>query len=222
MTFEIDRTAAVSNWWTGDEIAGSIARVRPYTMVRDGALRDLALQVRAVLAYGIRGDFVECGSLARGRRIPCGRLSAKGGNSRSPRVLFDSFEGLPAPQPIDGRAVAEYAENPNSRWYFNNCEASLEHVQQAAADLGLNAHVRFIKGWFDQSLPAYRHSIGPISLLRLDCDLYAASGAAWTTSTTSSALTGSFVLDDYFTFDGAAVAVHEFMVRASSRIVSKG
>ena len=211
MTFEIDRTAAVSNWWTGDEIAESIARVRPYTMVRDGALRDLALQVRAVLAYGIRGDFVECGVWRGGAAFLVADCLRKAGIHDRRVWLFDSFEGLPAPQPIDGRAVAEYAENPNSRWYFNNCEASLEHVQQAAADLGLNAHVRFVKGWFDQSLPAHRHSIGPISLLRLDCDLYESVRCCLDNLYDLVSPNGFVVLDDYFTFDGAAVAVHEFM-----------
>ena len=38
-----------------------LTRVRPFTMVAEEALIDLAEQVRAVLGYGIPGNFVECG-----------------------------------------------------------------------------------------------------------------------------------------------------------------
>ncbi len=211
MTLRSHRTAAVSNWWTGDEIAESIAKIRPYTMVRDGALRDLALQVRAVLVYGIPGDFVECGVWRGGAAFLVADCLRKAGIDDRRVWLFDSFEGLPAPQPIDGRAVVEYAENPNSRWYFNNCEASLEGVQQAAADFGLTEQLRFVKGWFDQSLPAHRTTVGPISLLRLDCDLYNSVRCCLDNCYDLVSPNGFVVLDDYFTFDGAAVAVHEFM-----------
>ena len=211
MTVRIDETTAVSSWWTGDEIAESIARIRPYTMVRDGALRDLALQVRAVLVYGIPGDFVECGVWRGGAAFLVADCLRKAGIDDRRVWLFDSFEGLPAPQPIDGRAVADYAENRESRWYFNNCEASFEGVQQAAADLGLGERLRFVKGWFDQSLPAHRNSVGPISLLRLDCDLHNSVRCCLDNFYDQVSSNGFVVLDDYFTFDGAAIAVHEFL-----------
>ena len=211
MTVPIDQTAAVGNWWTGDEIAHTIARVRPYTMVRDGALRDLALQVRAVLVYAIPGDFVECGVWRGGAAFLMAECLRKAGISDRQVWLFDSFEGLPTPEPIDGHAVEEYSRNPNSRWYYNNCEASLEDVRQGAAHLGLTEYLRFVKGWFEETLPVHRDSIGPISLLRLDCDLHNSVSCCLDNLYDHVSPNGFVVLDDYFTFDGAAVAVHEFL-----------
>src|SRR5438128_8451738 len=111
MTKSAEQTVTASNWWAGDEVASTVAKIRPYTMVREGALRDLALQVRAVLAHEIPGDFVECGVWRGGAAFLIAECLRKAGDHDRKVWLFDSFEGLPPPREIDGQAAAEYAAN---------------------------------------------------------------------------------------------------------------
>ena len=88
--------------------------------------------------------------------------------------LFDSFEGLPAPEAIDGPAAATYVASAKSPWYFDNSRASLEEVRAAAVALGLETYIECVKGWVEETLPAHRGRIGTIALLRIDTDWLAA------------------------------------------------
>ena len=90
--------------------------------------------------------------------------------------------------------------------------ASLEEVQQTARDLGLAYRTpEFVKGWFDQTLPANRDRIGPIAILRIDGDWYS-SVRCCLDNLYDQVVDGGFViLDDYYTFEGCAIALHEFL-----------
>ena len=81
-----------------------LARVRPYTMVPDEALVDLAEQVRCVLAERVPGNFVECGVWRGGAGFLIADLVRRADPAEDRTVwLFDSFRGLPM---IDTRARA--------------------------------------------------------------------------------------------------------------------
>jgi len=69
---------------------------------------------------------------------------------------FDSFEGLPEDWGHLGKG------------HFGEVKGELPDVP---------ANVQLFKGWFDQTLPAWRdeHNDRPISLLRVDCDLYSST-----------------------------------------------
>ncbi len=193
------------------EFAATLARVQPFTMVSTEALVDLAHQVRAVLAYGIPGDFVECGAWRGGASFLMADLLRQAGVADRKVWLCDSFEGIPPPQEIDGAAAKAWAENKEGQFSFDNLRVSLEDVQQSAARLGLASHTEFVKGYFEQTLPAVRERIGPISILRIDCDWYA-SVRCCLDNLYDQVVEGGFVIfDDYHTFDGCARAVHEFL-----------
>ncbi len=72
---------------------------------------------------------------------------------------FDSFEGLPEDWGHLGKG------------HFGEVEGALPDVP---------ANVQLFKGWFDATLPAWRdaHDDRPISLLRVDCDLYSSTKTA--------------------------------------------
>jgi len=84
-------------------------------------------------------------------------------------------------------------------------------VQAGAAALGLTAYTTFVQGWFDQTLPVHRQHIGPIALLRVDGDWYASVRCCLENLYDQVVDGGLVVLDDYYAWDGCAIATHEFL-----------
>jgi hypothetical protein len=198
-------------WTETTDLVTTLEKVRPFTMVPAESLIDLAHQVRAVLAYDIPGDFVECGVWRGGASFLMADLLRQTGTRDRKVWLFDSFEGLPPPEEIDGPAAVEYTRNTDEPFYFDNCSASLEEVRRSATKLGLTFHTEFVKGWFDQTLPANRDHIGPIAILRIDADWYSSVRCCLENLYDQVVDGGLIVLDDYYAYDGCAIAVHEFL-----------
>jgi hypothetical protein len=174
-------------------------------------LFELARHVQAVIALGISGDFVECGAWRGGAAFLMADLLRQSGVSDRKVWLFDSFEGLPAPQPIDGPTANAWARATQSDSYRDNGRVSPDEVKQNAADLGLTSYLEFVKGWFDESLPAQRSRIGPIAILRIDADWHASVRCCLDNLYDQVVNDGFILLDDYFAYDGCAIAVHEFL-----------
>ena len=196
-----------------DHLSPLLNKVRPYTLVPTESLVDLARQVYAVLAYEIPGDFVECGVWRGGASFLIATLLREAGVRDRKVWLFDSFEGIPAPEAIDGPAAIAWASDTQSPNYFNNLRVTLEDVQRSAADLGLSSYTEFVKGWFEDTLSLNRERIGPIAVLRIDCDWYASVRCCLDKLYDQVADGGFIVLDDYYAFDGCALATHEFLGR---------
>lgn len=88
----------------------------------------------------------------------------KGGSTRALAKMFpdytihgfDSFEGLPED-------------------WSHAIKGSFGEIQGALPDMPGN--VKLYKGWFDQTLPVWarEHAGTPISLLRVDCDIYSST-----------------------------------------------
>lgn len=194
-----------------DELMPSIDKIRPLTMVGVESLVDLSLQVQQVLACNIPGNFVECGVWRGGASFLIAELLRQAGVTDRKVWLFDSFEGLPPPQEIDGPAALAFTKNTTTPSYHDNCRASFEEVQRAATELGLASYTEFVKGWFDVSLPNYRGRIGTIALLRIDCDWYSSVHCCLNNLYDQVADRGFILLDDYYAWDGCAIAVHEFL-----------
>ncbi len=160
----------VARWQEVRELQPTLARVRPYSMVPEFALIDLARRVRTVLADDVPGNFVECGTWRGGASFLMADLLRQAGIRDRKVWLCDSFEGHRPPEAIDGTAALAYARNTDDPEYLNNCRADLTDVQHSAELLGLNGYTELVKGWFDKTLPAVRDRIGAIGLLRIDCD----------------------------------------------------
>jgi len=158
----------------------------------------------------IEGAVVECG-VWRGGMI-AGIAEVLGGSRGY--ILCDSFQGLPKAQPIDGQAALTWQSDPAGPTYHDNCTAT-EEVARGAIELSPARRIRVVAGWFDKTLP-HMSVEGGIALLRLDADWYES------TMTCLEALWGRVVpgglviVDDYYTWDGCARAVHEFLSRRKS------
>jgi O-methyltransferase len=215
--------ASARFWKDSVEFSSSVRKVAPYAMQGRGELVTLGSHVRQVLEANVPGDFVECGVWRGGCSFLMADLLRRARSDRRVR-LFDSFEGLPEPDEIDGTAAVEWAENKDPENYFDNCRATLENVQEAAVALGLADRTRMVKGWFDDTLLVNRDAIGPIALLRIDADWHASVECCLESLYDQVSDGGIVILDDYFDWDGCAVAVHEFLGkrRLCHRIRSEG
>jgi O-methyltransferase len=136
------------------------------TMVGLARLNNVQFCVEDVVARGVPGDLVETGVWRGGTCIFMRAvLKAYGVTNRTVWVC-DSFEGLPPPDPT--RYPADVGDQHHT---FENLKISLEDVQNnfRRYDL-LDDQVRFLKGWFKDTLPGA--PIDRLAVLRLDGDMY--------------------------------------------------
>jgi O-methyltransferase len=176
---------------------------RAHTMIGLKRLDHLQTCVETVLSEGIPGDFLETGVWRGGASIFVkGVLAAHGDHSR--RVwLADSFRGLPPPDvkhyPADrGWNLHENAELAISR----------DAVEANFRSYGLlDERVRFLEGWFKDTLPAA--PIEQLAVLRLDGDLYESTIQALD-SMYDKVSPGGFIVVDDFAIPPCAKAVHDF------------
>ncbi|MBD2078131.1 class I SAM-dependent methyltransferase [Phormidium sp. FACHB-592] len=192
-----------------------IQKIRPYSMVPDSGVEFLIKAVQSIYEQQIEGDFVECG-VWRGGCAAAMKLAERSLQPHSQRLLhlFDSYEGLPPVQPIDGPMAAGWQQAVDSPWYFDNCTASLEDVQRNFSQLGLlDSEVHFYKGWFETTVPEFvkGKSERKIAILRLDGDWYESTKVCLENLYPLVSEKGIIIIDDYYAWDGCAVAVHEYL-----------
>lgn len=183
-------------------------RFRAHTMIPQHIyIKNLELAEK--IRY-VEGDIVECG-VWKGGMI--GGMAALLGNSRN-YVLFDSFEGLPEAQEIDGERAINWQKNTKSPTYYNNCKAAIQEAEAAMKLSGVNNY-QLCPGWFEQTLPKYNSRNG-IALLRLDADWYSSTYQCLTHLFAQVVPNGIIIIDDYFAWDGCAKAVHDFLSQHQS------
>ncbi len=214
----------VEAWQERRDLEPSLAKARPLSMLPPYRLVHLARVVDEVLRKGVPGDFIECGTWRGGASfLMADRLRRAGVSGR--RVwLCDSFEGHRPPQAIDGAAALSYADDTGSPYYHDNCRVDVDDVRDSARRLGLEPWTRIVKGWFDATLPVVRADIGAIAILRIDCDWYASVRCALDCLYDSVSAGGVIIFDDYYDYDGCAIAVHEFLAerRLADRLEQYG
>jgi hypothetical protein len=185
----------------------SIRLARPYTLLGSPTLAALGMAVNSVIRERVEGAIVECGVWRGGASFLMADVLSRRGDTRNV-WMFDSFEGMPPTEPVDGPAARKWEETADP--ISNHCTASIDDVESTRQALGL-FNTRLVKGWYQETLPPNREDIGPIALLHIDCD--------WHSSVTTclenlydQVVHGGYVLiDDYYAWDGCAVAVHEFL-----------
>jgi O-methyltransferase len=187
-------------------------KYRDYTMIPEKVyVANLELCSRFIEENGC---IVECG-VWRGGMIA--GISELLGDNRQ-YVLFDSFEGLPPAKRIDGPAAISWQSNKDSPYYFDNCRADIEHAHQAMNISGTKSY-KIVKGWFSETLPEF-YFRDKIDILRLDADWYNSISECLNILYPQVRAGGLIIIDDYYTWDGCSVAVHEYLAkkRLSDRI----
>jgi hypothetical protein len=152
--------------------------------------------ILSILQDRIPGDFIETGVWRGGAAIYMrGALKAYGVTDR---VVWaaDSFEGLPEPDPELFPLEAKVQAGPVIQKAYHNLAVSLEEVKRNFAAYGLlDDQVRFLKGWFCDTLP--HAPIDTLSLIRLDGDLYQSTRDSLTSLYDRLAVGGYVIIDDY-------------------------
>jgi O-methyltransferase len=178
-----------------------------HTMIGLRRLDNLDYCAAHVFANAIPGDFLEAGVLQGGASIFLRGLQVAYGQGDRCVWLADSFAGPPTPShPID-RDIAGFTEAADP-WLGASLTAVRDNFR--AYDL-LSDHVRFIEGWFSESLPAA--PIDRLAILRLDAGLYEATTAVLENLYDAVSPGGFIVIDDYNVFEPCRKAVDEFRAR---------
>ena len=185
------------------------ARLRRFfpgeTMLPLERLDHLQACIRQIVDEEIPGDVIETGVWRGGATIFMrGALEAYGDKKRVVWVA-DSFEGLPKPK------ADLYPEDEGDRtWTLAGWLAvPLTEVKANFERYGLlDERVRFLPGWFSETLPDA--PIERLSLLRLDGDIYESTIVALRALYPKVSPGGFVIVDDYGAVSGCRAAVEDF------------
>jgi len=183
---------------------GAMWPSRAHTMIGIPRLENIRFCVEEVLRGGVEGDLIETGVWRGGATIFMrGILKAHSVIDRRVWVA-DSFEGLP---PADR---ARYPKESNAEFHkYRELAVSLDEVRGNFERYGLlDEQVRFLKGWFRDTLPAA--PIERLALMRLDGDMYEATMDALVHLYPKLSAGGFVIIDDYNVVQACNAAVEDF------------
>jgi O-methyltransferase len=152
--------------------------------------------VTDVIKSGVPGDLIETGVWRGGAAIFM-RAILKAYNVTDRLVwAADSFEGLPVPDPERFPLEARARKGAIIQRGFRELAVSLEEVKQNFRAFNLlDDQVRFLKGWFKDTLPAA--PIGSLAIMRLDGDFYESTMDALCSLYDRLSIGGYVIIDDY-------------------------
>ena len=174
------------------------------TMIGLYRLENLQNCVTGVLEDGVPGDLIETGAWRGGACIFMrGMLRAFADTQRTVWVA-DSFQGLPHPDP-----VRYPADTGDPHWAFSELAVSLETVRANFLRYGLlDNQVRFLPGWFRDTLPSA--PVSQLAILRVDGDMYESTIVALRSLYSKLSPGGYVIIDDYGALASCRQAVTDF------------
>jgi len=177
-----------------------------YTMIGLKRLDNVQYAIETSIKEGIPGDIVECGVWRGGCTIFMRAILKVNGVTDRTVWALDSFEGMPKPKPSLFAADKGKGYDLSFSKYLS---VSLEGVKQSFAQFGLlDDQVKFIKGWFRDTLPAA--PIRRIAVLRADGDLYESTIQILDNLYDKVSPGGFVIIDDYGAWPPCRKAVEDF------------
>jgi hypothetical protein len=184
--------------------------LRAHSMIGKLRMDNLRAAVEHIIKRNIPGDFIETGAWRGGACIFM--RSILKAYAVTDRIVWvaDSFQGLPAPNP------EKYPADAGDRHHtIPQLAVSLEEVQGNFAKYGLlDEQVKFLVGWFKDTLPAA--PIERVALLRLDGDIYESTMDALGSLYRKVSPGGVIIVDDYGAIPACREAIRDF--REANRI----
>lgn len=177
---------------------------RAESMIGLRRMDNLQYCVERALREGVPGDLIETGVWRGGATIFMrGILKAHGVTDRTVWVA-DSFQGLPRPDPH--RYPADAGDE-----HFTQ-DALRVGVEQVRANFRrydlLDDQVRFLVGWFADTLPTA--PIEQLAVLRLDGDMYSSTMQAIEALYPKLSPGGYCIVDDYGAVEGCKQAITDY------------
>lgn len=174
-----------------------------HSMIGAKRMRNIEQCLDVIRLEGVPGDLAETGVWRGGSAIFMrGYLAAYDMTDRTVWAA-DSFEGLPKPSHPADQGLTYSAD------VMPSLAVSLEEVKATFAKYGLlDDQVRFLKGWFRDTLPVA--PINRLALLRLDGDLYESTRDALVALYHRVVPGGFLLVDDYGDFPVCRQAVDDF------------
>ena len=184
---------------------------RAHTMIGLKRLHSLRRQVETTLTENIPGDYIETGVWRGGACIMMRAVLAAFGIRDRLVYVADSFAGVPPPN------RKRYPADRGRNFYkYKQLAVPLEDVQANFATYGLlDQQVRFVKGWFKDTLPALEAE--RFALIRLDGDLYESTMDALQALYPRLSPGGFVVIDDY-AMRSSRTAVHDYIDRTGEPV----
>jgi O-methyltransferase len=198
-----DDGGVMSRELVGEEMrlraAGMDWPLQGLTMVGLNRLDDLQSCVEAVVADDVKGDLIEAGSWRGGASMLMrATLDSLGADERTVWVA-DSFQGFPQPDRQEGLNVVDFLSVPQ------------EEVEANFARFGLDAGVRFVPGFFEETMSGLEG--GQWSIVRLDGDTYEATWVTLVSLYPGLSRGGYLIVDDYGALEECRRAVDDFRTR---------
>jgi O-methyltransferase len=178
---------------------------KAHTMIGFERLRNVRELMSHVIGDDVPGDFVETGAWRGGACIYMRAVLKVFGIVDRNIWVADSFAGLPRPDaqryPLQDQGDVHYT--------YKELAVSLESVREnfMKYDL-LDEQVKFLKGWFKDTLPSA--PIERIALLRLDGDMYASTMDALLALGHKVSPGGFVVVDDFGAVEGCRRAIADY------------
>lgn len=163
--------------------------------------------VNKILQDNVQGDFIETGAWRGGATIFMKAL-LKFNNIQDRNVwVADSFEGLPKPD------QEKYIQDKGDKHHqFEELAISLDTVKANFTKYGLlDDKVKFLKGWFKDTLPTA--PIEKLALLRLDGDMYESTIDSLNNLYPKLSTNGFIIIDDWGAVEACKAAVEDYRAR---------
>ena len=201
MGLELARTKAV------DRARRDTGRDHPRTaetMIGLARLDNIEHCVTTVLRDGVPGDLIETGVWRGGATIFMRAILEAYGDATRKVWVADSFAGLPKPD-----AESYPVDAGDTHWTKEHLAISVEQVRANFARYGLlDDRVRFLEGWFKDTLPTA--PIEQLAVMRLDGDMYESTIQALDALYPKLSVGGFVIIDDYGDIVSARQATEDF------------
>jgi hypothetical protein len=178
-----------------------------YSMIGLKRLTNIQECIETVMRDNVPGDFIETGAWRGGACIFM-RAILRACDSERTVWVADSFEGLPSAtagpdrEHIREKPTHDLAGHPYTT-------VSLEEVEENFRRFGLlDGQVKFLKGWFKDTLPTA--PFDKLAILRLDCDMYESTMDVLTNLYGKVSRGGFIIVDDYHGWTTCKKAIDEF------------
>lgn len=182
-----------------------ITPLRAYSMVSEKRLRTTRACCEEAVTRSILGAFVECGVWRGGSIMMMAAVHKEYNADDFKREIYvcDSFEGLPRPSLPQDHGL--------NLFVFKELQVSENEVRKGFELLGLlDDNIHFVKGWFKDTLPKLKETIGPIAVLRSDGDLYESTRNVLDNLYPLLQPGGYYIEDDYYNIYAVRQAIDDY------------